>query len=243
MGEAGQEVRAEVEQTDEGTDSGPMENGHLRPTLADVTVITPTIPGREQELARCLSSVYGQTVPPQAHVVVAMQRASGEPRQVALAKAQNQALRAVTTTWVMRLADDDWLTPGAIEALLEEQYSADVIYGPDLEGVAPMVDVNGYSPKALAEFMRLCDTGQASGDLYRTKVLRSIGGWTTEWTGNHFHHPMSPNCLHVFEDAATRAVLAYAGFRFRYISAPTYVAGTGTPDRIGSVPSPLTLCG
>lgn len=213
------------------------------PDLADVTVITPTIPGRGPELDRCMSSVYNQTVPPAEHFVVGEQRATDEPRQVALAKAQNLALSAVRTTWVLRLADDDWLTPGAIEALLEEQYNGDVIYGPDRDGAAGLTDVNGYSPQALAEFMRLHDTGQSSGDLYRTKVLRSIGGWVTEWTGNHFHHPMSPNCLHVFEDAATRAVLAYAGFRFRYITAPTYVAGTGTPDRIGSYPSPLTLCG
>lgn len=95
-----------------------------------------------------------------------MQRAEGRPRQVALAEAQNLALRAVETTWVMRLADDDWLTPGAIEALLEEQYEADVIYGEELYGKAGITDVNGYYPKALAEFFRHHDTGQASGDLY-----------------------------------------------------------------------------
>jgi hypothetical protein len=172
-----------------------------------------------------------------------MQRATEEPRQVALAKAQNQALTAVQTTWVMRLADDDYLTEQAIEALLEEQYNVDVIYGEEATGKAGITDVNGFSPQALAEFMRLSDTGQSSGDLYRTKVLRSIGGWVTDFNGNHFHHKLSPNCLHTFEDAATRAVLAHAGFRFRYIPVPTYVAGVDTPDRIGSTPAPLTPCG
>jgi hypothetical protein len=211
--------------------------------LADVTVITPTIPGRRFELERCMDSVYEQTLPPRAHIIVAMQRATDEPRQVALAKAQNQALTAVQTTWVMRLADDDWLTPKAIAKLLEHQYDYDLVYGPDRDKVAPMIDVNGMAPNALAEHMRLSDTGQASGDIYRTKALRSIGGWVTEWTGNHFHHPMTPNCLHTFEDAATRAVLAYCGFRFHYIDYPTWVAGTNTPDRIGSHPAPLTPCG
>jgi hypothetical protein len=172
-----------------------------------------------------------------------MQRAEDRPRQVALAEAQNLALRTVDTTWVMRLADDDWLAPGAIEALLSEQYDADIIYGEELNGLAGITDVNGFSPQALAEFMRLSDTGQSSGDLYRTKVLRSIGGWVTDFNGNHFHHKLSPNCLHTFEDAATRAVLAHAGFRFRYIPVPTYVAGVDTPDRIGSTPAPLTPCG
>jgi glycosyltransferase involved in cell wall biosynthesis len=210
---------------------------------ADVTVITPTIPGREQELARCLDSVYWQSTPPVAHVVIAKQRATDEPRQVALARAQNQALRAVETEWVLRLADDDWLMPTAIEALLAHQYEADVIYGPDRDEVAPMIDLNGYSPSALAEFFRTGDSGQASGDLYRVRALRAVGGWTTDWTGNHFHHAMSKYCLRPYEDAATRAVLAQAGYRFRYITTPTWAAGLYTPDRIGDVAAPLVLCG
>lgn len=213
------------------------------PDLADVTVITPTIPGREQVLARCLERTYEQVPPPAAHLVVGMQRATDEPRQVALAKAQNLALKAVETTWVMRLADDDWLPVAAMAILLEYQYEADVIYGEELYGKAGITDVNGYSPKALAEFFRHHDTGQASGDLYRTKALRAIGGWVTDFNGNHFHHPMSEYCLAVFEDAATRAVLAQAGYRFRYAPFATWVAGIDTPDRIGSYPSPLTLCG
>jgi hypothetical protein len=210
---------------------------------ADVTVITPTIPGREQELARCLESVYSQSRPPVAHIVIAQQRATDEPRPVALARAQNQALRAVCTDWVMRLADDDWLTPKAIEMMMVYQYDDDVIYGPDRDEVAPMINVNGYSPVALAEFFRTCDTGQASGDLYRTRTLRAIGGWTTDFNGNHFHHSMSSYCLRTYEDAATRAVLAQAGARFRHVAYPTWVAGTTTPDRIGSTPAPLVPCG
>lgn len=210
---------------------------------ADVTVITPTIPGREQELARCLASVYHQTVPPFVHLVVAMQRASDEPRPVAVAKAQNMALKAVETTWVLRLADDDWLTPQAIESLMHATWDADVIYAPDRDGVAGMVNVNGMSPKSLAAFYVNHDTGQASGDLYHIKALRAVGGWVTEYSNGHFHHPMAPFCLHPFEDRATRAVLAHAGFRFRYIEHPTWVAGLSTPDRIGAVWSPLTVCG
>lgn len=209
----------------------------------DVTVITPTIPGREQELGRCLSSVYHQTTPPSAHLVVAQQRAEEEPRQVALARAQNHLLSAVQTTWVIRLADDDWLTPGAVEALLDASDEADVVYGPDRDGVATVEDVSGLSPLALAEFVRHRDTNQAGGDMYRVKALRAIGGWTTEWRNGHFHHPMAPFCLHPYEDRATRAVLAVAGFRFRYIGHPTWVAGTDTPDRIGAAFCPLTVCG
>jgi hypothetical protein len=232
VGEAGKEGRPRR-----------LAAGRDSSTFANVTVITPTIPGREQVLARCLESVYNQTMPPIAHIVVAQQRATDEPRPVALAKAQNKALRAVTTEWVMRLADDDWLTPLALERLMCEQYIADVIYGYDKDKVAPMINVNGYSAVALAEFFHNCDTGQASGDLYRTRTLRAIGGWTTEFNGNHFHHPMSTYCLRTYEDAATRAVLAQAGARFRYVDFPTWIAGTNTPDRIGSTPAPLVPCG
>jgi len=212
------------------------------PDLADVTVITPTIPGREDVLVRCLSSIYAQSAPPMAHIIVAQQQAVGIPRQVAVSLAQNQALSDVRTTWVLRCADDDWLTPLAIEKLLAAADDADIVYGPDRDEVAPMVDVNGYNPQSLAHFFTEHDTGQASGDLYRTKALRAIGGWPTEWTGNHFHHPMTPHCLHVFEDAAARAVLAHCGFRFKYIGYPTWVAGLSTPDRIGAGGMALRRC-
>jgi len=212
-------------------------------TTADVTVITPTIPGREQDLARCLQSVYWQTVPPAAHLVVAQQKATDGPRPVAVAQGQNQALSTVRTTWVLRLADDDWLTPQAIEKLLEAADQADVVYGPDRDGVAGMTDVNGWDAERLTGFYPEHDVGPQSGDLYRTKALRSIGGWCTEWVNGHFHHPMVPVCLLPYEDSATRCVLAYCGFRFRYISYPTWVMGQTTPDRISNVPVPLTPCG
>jgi glycosyltransferase involved in cell wall biosynthesis len=200
---------------------------------APVTVITPTIPGRSKELARCLESVYAQTVPVAGHIIVAQQRAVGIPRQLACARAQNLALAAVETPWVVRLEDDDQLTPGAVEALLGCAGDADVVYGPEANGVCGVEDLNGYTAPAMVEFFRHLDTGQASGDMYRTVRLQLIGGWVTNWHRDHFHHSRSRWCLHPYEDRATRAVLAQVGCRFRYCPTPTWVAGVDGPDRIG----------
>lgn len=173
---------------------------------------------------------------------MAQQKAVDEPRQVALARAQNLALQAVTTEWVLRLADDDQLVPESVARLIAASDCADVVYGNEAQGACGIIDLNGYSSQSVTEFFHLNDTGQASGDLYRTCILREIRGWVTDWHRNHFHHYASEWCLHPYEDRATRSVLAQVGAHFRMTSEPTWIAGLDTPDRIGQTPLSWQAC-
>jgi glycosyltransferase involved in cell wall biosynthesis len=70
-----------------------------------ITLVVPTIPGREQLLDRALDSVDGQSLPPEAVIV----EFDGE--RTGAAAARNRALERVDTEYVAFLDDDDVLYP------------------------------------------------------------------------------------------------------------------------------------
>lgn len=180
-----------------------------------------------------MKSVYEQNVPVAAHIIIGQLQATDEPRQLACAKAQNMALAAVQTKWVMRLADDDWLTPRAVKLLLEEEDRADVIYSAERRGAGGIRNVNDWSQSKLVEHFKHADIMGPSGEMYRTSVLRSVGGWPTDFRNGHFHHPYVSDCLAIWEDFALRAILARFKARFRYVDYPTWSVGDDAPSRIG----------
>ncbi len=75
----------------------------------DVTVITPTIPGREHLLEECMASVEAQTMKPVAHVVGLDAGREGP------AKVRNDLVRGIETEWIAFLDDDDLLMPNHFE--------------------------------------------------------------------------------------------------------------------------------
>ena len=85
--------------------------------MADVTVITPSMPSRERFLAEAMASVAAQTVPV-AHLIIV-----DEGRSVA--EKRNALVEAADTEWVAFLDDDDLLDPHHIETLLG--HDADVV--------------------------------------------------------------------------------------------------------------------
>lgn len=98
---------------------------------ARVTVVTPTIPGREDLLARAMASVRAQTIPVRHEVERdATGRGPGATR--------NRAMARVDTEWIAFLDDDDELHPWHCEKLLAH---ADTT-GADL--VWSQYDVIGY---------------------------------------------------------------------------------------------------
>ena len=99
---------------------------------ADVTVVMPTIEGREALRERALASVRAQTVLPADTIVVVDDQLRGA------AWARNQGLARVRTRWVAWLDDDDELFPQHLEALLVGQgvSGADLVYSyPEFVGV------------------------------------------------------------------------------------------------------------
>lgn len=100
--------------------------------MADVTILIPTIPGRESKLKEALDSVLAQTRMPDAlHV-------EEDPLRTGAARTRNRGLRHVTTEYVALLDDDDVLLPNHIETLMrvvEGDKDLDVVYPiPRFEG-------------------------------------------------------------------------------------------------------------
>jgi glycosyltransferase involved in cell wall biosynthesis len=86
----------------------------------DVTVITPTIAGREAQLREACASVDAQTTP--VRHIVALDWSYQGP-----AKARNGALKGLSTPWVAFLDDDDLLDPHHVSTLLAASDGADVV--------------------------------------------------------------------------------------------------------------------
>jgi glycosyltransferase involved in cell wall biosynthesis len=89
--------------------------------MACVTVITPTVPGREGLLEECEASVAAQTVP--ADHLVAVDDAREGPAAV-----RNRLAALAEADWLLPLDDDDLLDPDALEVLLAQTGGADIIY-------------------------------------------------------------------------------------------------------------------
>lgn len=123
LSEVGQ-PRPDYEQlsADRADADGSPANGHGSARAADLTVITPTIVGREGALEECRDSVSAQTVPVEAHRVGLdkLRRGPGHVR--------NHLLSLTTTTWALFLDDDDILYPDYVETVLPHFEDSDVVY-------------------------------------------------------------------------------------------------------------------
>lgn len=91
---------------------------------SDVTVVMPTIDGRDGLRMRALASVHEQRVRPREVLVV-----FDRDRRGAYA-ARNHALERVSTTWLAWLDDDDRLLEDHLAVLLEaaDASGADLVY-------------------------------------------------------------------------------------------------------------------
>ena len=98
--------------------------GPLRPL---VSVITSAIPERAELLDECRASVMGQVVDvPCEHLIHVDYERRG------CAWVVNHLAEQAQGEWLLPLADDDLLLPGAIRTLLASSEEADVVYSPPL---------------------------------------------------------------------------------------------------------------
>jgi len=92
---------------------------------ADVSVVIPTIPGREDLLIRAIDSVKAQIKPPGAVIL------ENDIDRHGAHWARNSALQRVDTHWVAWLADDDEFLPNHLMVLLRGAHRAQI------QGVPP----------------------------------------------------------------------------------------------------------
>ena len=145
---------------------------------ADLTVIIPTLPGREHLLAEALASVWAQTVRPEC-VIVRAQEAPGRLGPVHIALQRNAILAAVTTTWVATLDDDDLWRPNHVEVAAARFDGADLVYSwPDPPHAITRLDCTGWRPLELRARLRHSNFIPSAAFMRADKV-RQVGGWST----------------------------------------------------------------
>ncbi len=106
----------------------PMSSPDV-PWLADlegplVSILTPTIDGREDFLEECEASVGAQLFHGWEHVI------ERDPEYTGCAATMNRAASRAKGDWLLPLADDDLLLPGCLDVLLERADEGDIIYAP-----------------------------------------------------------------------------------------------------------------
>lgn len=159
-----------------------------------ITVITPTIKGREDMLKTCKKSVAAQTKPAK-HTVILDKHRAGAP------KIRNQAVKNAKTEWVLFLDDDDALHPKHIEKIEPFLQDYDVVFTwPRYVGmpVQPQWLYKEFDPSILDEW---CPWGQCAA-VRRSKYLE-VGG--------------QPEKGVVFEDWALWKRLRDGGARFKIV--------------------------
>lgn len=164
------------------------------PSTPDLTVVTPTIPGRACLLADCRASVQALGLP---HLI-SLDLAGDGP-----AATRNRLIDQVGTEWVLFLDDDDLLLPNYLDTVGPHLSGADVVYtawelmGAEEPAPLPVFDANLL---AWRNFIPVTAC-------VRTTSLRAVGGFPDE----------------SLEDWALWRRLLAAGARFTYTPETAWV--------------------
>jgi hypothetical protein len=134
------------------------------PSPADVTVITPTVRGRERLLAECRASVAALGLP---HLVAVDELGDGP------GATRNWLLLNVGTEWVLPVDDDDLLLPNYLDAVGPHLAGADVVYTSwELRGAEEPAPISRWDPNLLPYRNFIPVTA-----CVRVGLLRQVGGY------------------------------------------------------------------
>jgi hypothetical protein len=187
---------------------------------SDVTIVIPTIHGREDLLARALASVADQHTPP-GDVIVQVD----EAREGA-AQTRNRALERVTTPWVAWLDDDDELLPNHVKVLTRSanRSGADMVFtyaefvgGRDPLACADMLGALSAEPvnipfEAPQEWwLRRVGNFIPVTYMVRTQLVRDVGGFPLPYS---FDAPGGSNDC---EDYGLLLNMLNAGGKFHHV--------------------------
>ena len=171
----------------------------------NITVIVPTIPGREDLLSRALASIEGQSI--SCRVIVEF-----DATREGAAAVRNRALAEVHTEWVAFLDDDDVMKPDHLRACMRHAWftGADIVYpGYDTIGEDP-VGCFGipFDPVLLRRRNYIPVT-----TLCRTELVKQVGGFQAHPDEN------GDPC----EDWGLWLALLDAGAKFSHLAQRTWI--------------------
>jgi hypothetical protein len=165
------EALSGVEQTVKGELIGSVRASGLEAPTAPITVVIPTIAGRQERLNRAVQSVYLQTLRPQALIISEDTARLGAPAN------RDSGVNKVVTPWVALLDDDDYFYPDHLDTLYQAAVDtdADIVYSWfDVEGgTDPFPENFGkpWNPDAPVQTTVTI--------LAKTDVIRKVGGYSS----------------------------------------------------------------
>lgn len=190
----------------------------------DITVVIPTINGREALLRRAVQSVQNQTLP--TNLIVELD----DDRQGA-AYTRNKALKRVTSTWTVFLDDDDELLPDHALLCLATAIinDADLVYpypnfigGPD--PLATAYQGNVVSPFGVpfgpeqAQWLRRRGNFIPITYIVKTEHVKAVGGFPEPWQFPCEKTNISNDC----EDFGLLLALLNYGTKFHHLPKKTW---------------------
>lgn len=103
---------------------GSVRAKGLEAPTAPITVVIPTIATRHEKLNRAISSVYSQTLRPEALII------SEDTDKVGAPGNRDSGISRVATKWVALLDDDDYFYPDHLDTLYQAAIDtdADIVY-------------------------------------------------------------------------------------------------------------------
>lgn len=137
------------------------------PSTADLTVVTPTVPGRETVLAECVAAVRVLGLP---HLVGVDVDGAGP------AVVRNRLLRQARTGWVLFCDDDDLLLPNYVDVVTPHLPAGDVVYTSwELVGAEEPAPLSRFDANLLPYRNFIPVTA-----CVRTGLVRGVGGFPDE---------------------------------------------------------------
>lgn len=145
-------------------------------TLAEITVVIPSIPPRREQLQRAIASVTAQTHPATAVVIEIDNQHEGA------AITRHRGLEKVTTEWVAFLDDDDELDPFHLDVLVAAAagHQADYLWSRFRIGYPDGRTVDGPAPLGAGTFDQWNDDQPAQTTIttmVRTELALRVGGF------------------------------------------------------------------
>lgn len=135
-----------------------------------ITVVTPTIPGRDEFLAEARASVETQTLPVVAHLVEL------DSEHLGPGPTMNKLVPQTATEWVSILADDDLYDPDHLETLAAHSANADIVLSwcRFLGAEGPARPLGGFK---IADLRERRFTGMTGCFMFRRSLYDDLGGW------------------------------------------------------------------
>lgn len=191
----------------------------------NITVVTPTIPTRAEQLGRAVNSVFAQTVKPAEHLIAVDVHREGAAVML------DRLIERAQTEWVAVLADDDEFLPNHLQVLsdLITAEDADIAYShfrySHLQDAAHLERYRGQpfdheNPRQM--------TGVFLG---RRDLILEVGGHSQGFDPNSYERDEIGN--RIGEDFVLVKRLAEANARFAVSGEVTWIYHTGHGNTLG----------